>query len=125
VMNAFYEHHQNSIRFQYACFDRILLNAAIPLLRSPLPRKGSLATTVTSTQLPERWLHDISERYHHWVRAQPDRMVAIIKSREPANILVSIGGRDSQGCHLDRMIESSGRCSSACVRIFRSPREFV
>jgi len=31
-------------------------------------------------------------------------MVAIIKSREPANILVSIGGRDSQGCHLDRKL---------------------
>ena len=94
-----------------------------PCSWSPLPRKGSSATTVTSTQLPERWLHDISERYHQWVRnqaerwkvpileypegrredmvapyftrAQPDRMVAIIKSREPANILVRIGGRDT------------------------------
>ena len=40
----------------------------------------------------------------YFTRAQPDRMVAIIKSREPANILVSIGGRDSQGCHLDRKL---------------------
>ena len=24
-MNAFYEHHQDSIRFGYRCFDRILL----------------------------------------------------------------------------------------------------
>jgi hypothetical protein len=31
-MNAFYEHHRSSIWFQYACFDRILLNATIPLL---------------------------------------------------------------------------------------------
>ena len=25
-MNTFYEHHQDSIRFAYRCFDRILLN---------------------------------------------------------------------------------------------------
>ena len=28
-MNTFYEHHQNSIRFAYRCFDRILLNGLI------------------------------------------------------------------------------------------------
>ena len=28
-MNAFYEHHKNSIRFHYRCFDRILLNGLI------------------------------------------------------------------------------------------------
>ena len=30
-MNTFYEHHKDSIRFQYACFDRILLYATILL----------------------------------------------------------------------------------------------
>jgi hypothetical protein len=29
-MNAFYEHHQDSIRFGYHCFDRILLNSFNP-----------------------------------------------------------------------------------------------
>ncbi len=28
-MNAFYEHHKDNIRFDYRCFDRILLHAAI------------------------------------------------------------------------------------------------
>jgi hypothetical protein len=28
-MNAFYEHHQDNIRFGYRCFDRILLNGLI------------------------------------------------------------------------------------------------
>jgi hypothetical protein len=28
-MNAFYEHHKDSIRFGYRCFDRILLNGAV------------------------------------------------------------------------------------------------
>jgi hypothetical protein len=27
-MNAFFEHHQDSIRFGYRCFDRILLNGS-------------------------------------------------------------------------------------------------
>jgi hypothetical protein len=29
AMNAFYEHHKESIRFGYRCFDRILLNGLI------------------------------------------------------------------------------------------------
>jgi hypothetical protein len=28
-MSAFYEHHKDSIRFGYRCFDRILLNGLI------------------------------------------------------------------------------------------------
>jgi hypothetical protein len=36
-MNAFVEHHRESIRFQYSCFDRILFNAIIqPLQRPPV-----------------------------------------------------------------------------------------
>jgi hypothetical protein len=34
-MNTFYEHHKESIWFQFACFDRILLNGMIPLLLPP------------------------------------------------------------------------------------------
>jgi hypothetical protein len=132
MMNAFYEHHKNSIRFQYACFDRILLNAALPLLLEPTAAQGFFSHYRHIYPVTRKVLHDISERYHQWVRnqverwkvpileypegrredivapyfthAQPDRIVAIIKSREPANILVSIGGRDSQGCHLDRKL---------------------
>ena len=28
-MNAFYQHHKDSIRFAYRCFDRILLHGSI------------------------------------------------------------------------------------------------
>jgi hypothetical protein len=36
-MNAFCEHHNNSIKFGYRCFDRILLNGLIqPFLRETL-----------------------------------------------------------------------------------------
>jgi hypothetical protein len=43
AMNAFYGHHQGSIRFGYRCFDRILLNGVI--------QQGRLMTRNESTIL--------------------------------------------------------------------------
>jgi hypothetical protein len=37
-MNAFYEHHQDSIRFGYRCFDRLLLNGLIQPFQQPSDR---------------------------------------------------------------------------------------
>ena len=34
-MNAFYEHHKDSIRVGYRCFDRILLNGLIQPFQQP------------------------------------------------------------------------------------------
>ena len=34
-MNAFYEHHKDSIRFGYRCFDRLLLNGLIQPFQQP------------------------------------------------------------------------------------------
>jgi hypothetical protein len=34
-VNTFYEHHKNSIRFGYRCFDRILLNGLIQPFQQP------------------------------------------------------------------------------------------
>jgi hypothetical protein len=34
-MNAFHEHHQDSIRFGYRCFDRLLLNGLIQPFQQP------------------------------------------------------------------------------------------
>jgi len=34
-MNTFYEHHQDSLRFGYRCFDRILLNGLIQPFQQP------------------------------------------------------------------------------------------
>jgi hypothetical protein len=35
LMNAFREHHQDSIRFGYRCFDRLLLNGLIQPFQQP------------------------------------------------------------------------------------------
>ena len=34
-MNAFFEHHKDSIRFGYRCFDRLLLNGLIQPFQQP------------------------------------------------------------------------------------------
>ena len=34
-MNAFFEHHQRSIRLSYRCFDRLLLNGLIQPFQQP------------------------------------------------------------------------------------------
>jgi hypothetical protein len=35
AVNAFYNHHQDNIRFSYRCFDGILLNGLIQPLSNP------------------------------------------------------------------------------------------
>jgi hypothetical protein len=34
-MNSFYEHHKDSIRWHYRCFDRLLLNGLIQPFQQP------------------------------------------------------------------------------------------
>jgi hypothetical protein len=34
-MNSFYEHHKDSIRWHYRCFDRVLLNGLIQPFQRP------------------------------------------------------------------------------------------
>ena len=47
-MNSFYDHHEDSIRFNYRCFDRILLNG---LIRFSSPREWSAFSTFTGTSI--------------------------------------------------------------------------
>ena len=121
-MNAFYEHHQDSIAFHYRCFDRVLLNAAIQPFQQPERGVGFFWTYRELYPVSRAVLRDIASQYHHWVqnrsqrwgvpiqedpegrrddfvaryfrRAQPDQVVVIIKAREPAGILTAIGRDD-------------------------------
>ena len=45
LMNSFCEHHKGSIRWQYRCFDRILLNGLIS--RSSSPNASSASSIPT------------------------------------------------------------------------------
>jgi hypothetical protein len=122
-MNTFYEHHHNSIRFTYRCFDRILLNGLIQLFQQPERVVGFFNTYREVYPVSKVVLSDIATQYQHWVsakadqwgvplvdapaharrdtfvdpyfrRAEPDHVVVILKAREPARYLVAVGHDD-------------------------------
>lgn len=122
-MNTFYEHHQDSIRFGYRCFDRILLNGLIQPFQQPERVVGFFNTYRELYPVSHAVLRNIATQYQHWVtaraaqwgapiveapaaerrdtfvdpyfrRATPEQIVVILKAREPARILVAIGKDD-------------------------------
>ena len=127
-MNAFYEHHHDSIRFGYRCFDRILLNGLIQPFQQP-ERVIGFFNTYRDHQLVSRdTLRDIANQCHNWVknraqawgvpvldapderrdefidryfqRAEPDAVVAILRAREPGRLLIAIGNKRDNRWHL-------------------------
>lgn len=59
TMNAFYEHHKQSIEFGYRCFDRLLLNGLIQLFSSRNGFWNSSTATVMASGFTRRTLTDI------------------------------------------------------------------
>jgi hypothetical protein len=129
-MNAFYEHHKDSIEFGYRCFDRLLLNGLIQPFQQPervlgffnAYRDGRRVTHRSLTEIADQFLCWLKNRSEKWgapiVEAPeeqrrdefvlpylkntgPDRVAVILKGREPARILVAIGGRDNDSPHLE------------------------
>ncbi len=122
-MNAFREHHENSIRFGDRCFDRILLNGLIQPFQQPERVVGFFNTYRELYPVSRAVLRDIASQYKNWVtahatrwgapileapaterrdrfvdpyfrRAEPDQIVVVLKAREPARMLVAIGKDD-------------------------------
>lgn len=122
-MNTFYEHHHDSIRFAYRCFDRILLNGLIQPFQQPERVIGFFNTYRNRYPVSKMVLRDIATQYQHWVSARaarwgvsildapaeqrrdvfvepyfrgakPDQVVVILKAGEPAWYLVAIGKDD-------------------------------
>jgi len=133
-MNAFVEHHNNSIQFGYRCFDRLLLNGLIQPFQQPervlgffnTYREGKRVTRNTLTQIADQfqyWLKNRSEKWGapileprqgdgdesrrdrfldaYFRNAKPNQVVAILKAREPARILVAIGEKGNDSPHLE------------------------
>lgn len=118
-MNAFYEHHQNSIAMHYACFDRIVLDGRIPAFLDGARAMGFFSHDRGLFPVHKNHLVKISTDYEKWVReqvqssqcpllenpedrrdkfmepyfasAQPDQIVGIIKAREPGRIMTAVG----------------------------------
>jgi hypothetical protein len=127
-MNTFYEHHQDSIRFGYRCFDRILLHGLIQPFQQPERVIGFFGTYRNQYPVSRDVLREIADQFHNWVKnrsqkwaapileapegrrddfvepyfrhAKPDQVVVILKAREPARILTAIGNKKDNRWHL-------------------------
>jgi len=127
-MNAFVEHHEDSIRFRYRCFDRILLNGLIQPFQQAERVIGFFNSYRNQYPVSRDVLHEIADQFHNWVvnrsqkwgapileapdgrrddfvdryfrRAEPDQVVAILKAREPARIMTAIGNKKENRWHL-------------------------
>jgi len=118
-VNPFVEHHQQSIRFQYSCFDRMLLNAVVQPMQQPAMIVGFLDKCRQVPSITKAYFRQVSEDYHRfvgrlaateriqiveppkgirredWVEPYYQRfgsrfgIVVILKSRENARIAVS------------------------------------
>jgi hypothetical protein len=127
-MNSFYEHHKDSIRFHYRCFDRILLNGLIQPFQQPERVVGFFGTYRQRYPVSRDTLRGIADRFQQWLAswvqrrdipvldapkgrrdefvepyfkdAKPDEVVAVLKAREPARIMIAIGDRAANRWHL-------------------------
>ncbi len=134
AMNAFFEHHKDSIQFGYRCFDRLLLNGLIQPFQQPERVLGFFNTYREGKRVTRKTLTEIADQFQYWVKnrsekwgapilespdgdgdesrrdklldgyfqnAKPNQVVAILKAREPARILVAIGDKDNASPHLE------------------------
>jgi hypothetical protein len=69
-MNAFYDHHKDSIRFNYRCFDRILLNGLIQPFQQPERVVGFFDTYRHLYPVSRDVLRGAAEQFQVWVKEQ-------------------------------------------------------
>jgi hypothetical protein len=127
-MNSFFEHHKDSIRWHYRCFDRILLNGLIQPFQQPERVVGFFSTYRQIFPVTRSTLRDIADQFQRWVteraakrhipiveapkgrrdefvdpyfrRAKPGAVAVILKAREPARIMIAIGDKAVNRWHL-------------------------
>ena len=68
-MNPFVEHHQQSIRFQYSCFDRMLLNSVVQAMQQPAMIVGFLGKCRQVPSITKAYFRSVSEDYVPLCRA--------------------------------------------------------
>jgi len=66
-MNSFLEHHKDSIRFHYRCFDRILLNGLIQPFQRPERVVGFFDTYRKLYPVCRDTLRGIADRFQFWL----------------------------------------------------------
>ncbi len=124
----FYEHHKESIRFGYRCFDRVLLNGLIQPFQQPERVIGFFNTYRQQYPVSRDVLHEVATQFQNWVvnrsqkwgapiletpedrrdkfldpyfrHAKPNEVVAIVKGREAARMMIAIGNKKENRWHL-------------------------
>jgi hypothetical protein len=115
-------HHKSSIKFGYRCFDRILLNGLIQPFQQPERVIGFFNACRDAEGVTRNRLRNITQQFQNWLKnrcekwgipvldapegrrddfvdpyfkqAKTDEVVAILKAREPARIMIAIGSED-------------------------------
>jgi hypothetical protein len=67
-MNAFVEHHKNSIQFGYRCFDRLLLNGLIQPFQQPERVLGFFNTYRDGKRVTRKTLTEIADQFQYWLK---------------------------------------------------------
>ena len=79
-MNPFIEHHQESIRFQYSCFDRMLLNVVVQPMQQPAMIVGFLDKCRHVPSITRTYFREVSEGYHRFVgRLAATQRISIVE----------------------------------------------
>ena len=72
-MNSFYGHHRDSIRWQYRCFDRILLNGLIQPFQQPERVVGFFNTYRQLYPVSRHVLRDIADQFQRWLKGWSEK----------------------------------------------------
>jgi len=80
-MNTFCEHHQNSIKFGYRCFHRILLNGLIQPFQQPERVIGFFNAYREGERMTRNRLRDIAQQFQNWVENRCQRWGAPVLER--------------------------------------------
>jgi hypothetical protein len=78
AMNAFVEHHKNSIQFAYRCFDRLLLNGLIQPFQQPERVLGFFNTYREGKRVTRRTLTEIADQFQYWLKNRSQKWGAPI-----------------------------------------------
>ena len=83
LMNSFYKHHRDSIRWHYRCFDRILLNGLIQPFQQPERVVGFFNTYRQLYPVSRHTLRDIAEQFQRWLKGWSEkRNIPVAELRE-------------------------------------------
>ena len=72
-MNAFVEHHKNSMQFGYRCFDRLLLNGLIQPFQRPERVLGFFNTYRAGKRVTRRTLTEIADQFQYWLKNRSEK----------------------------------------------------